>query len=715
MQRYVLRLMAVVVLLALAALVQAGSWTTNNFFYKPAIGARGQEEYNKFNTGVDRLDARLGKEIFLGDPNYGPTLTEALTAIGNNKVTLTIPAGTVPVTADTTIPANVHLKVLQNGVFQVADGVRLIIQGPLEAGPYQIFSWTGSGAVFLRGNVKEVLAEWFYPEGVTDHTDYLKKAVLATKQFDTYESGKDYWRPPVILTKPSYTIANLTFGGGWQGDYYAVSLIGRVSNHRGAPVLWVKAGSGNNGIVVGDGTNFQDNNLFENLRIQKVGGYPGDNTGDVGLKFVRSQNNICRNIQIHQFGGAALQISRSYFNRFEHFQIQDCYRGIEFKNDGGWCVTSTTFTGFNIFAKVPLEAVEDGLAQAQFIGLTTDDNSFSVDSYIKIDYKDKQFNFLGCWFEGLGADNYAVTIGPHSSHPYWNQLIFSDNCKISLKNKGYLVNAASGAYGQVTLKNANVYESDLGVALWYEHTIISPNYQTSAGAQKKLWEVTHDLSSGDGPQMVASTPLASGTFSTYGPGRGIAFLNGTTVSAFNGTVNHRFKDDSKGIGDDLNIDGFRSSIKGLWTTQLRLQQSDIYGGGADGGLRIVAVEGAPTATTANVSTTDPYKVTNIVSGVGQFSAGDQVKITGAGPGGADLYTTIIHLLADGSGVLIKDPVQTSKTGTGFSLVGTKGDLRLYRNPSETGSTGSKYCVHGWRCLGSGTPGTWVQMRMLTGN
>ena len=43
MPRYVVRMMAVMVLLALAALVQAGSWTTNNFFYKPAIGARGQE------------------------------------------------------------------------------------------------------------------------------------------------------------------------------------------------------------------------------------------------------------------------------------------------------------------------------------------------------------------------------------------------------------------------------------------------------------------------------------------------------------------------------------------------------------------------------------------------------------------------------------------------------------------------------------------------
>lgn len=715
MQHFVVRVATIMMLLALAALVQAGNWTSNKFFYKPHIGARGQVEYDKFNTGVDRVDARLGKEIFLGDPNYGPTLSDALTAIGSNEVTLTIPAGTIAINTDTTIPANVHLRVLRNGIFNVANGVKLIINGSIEAGPYQIFSWSGTGAIFIRGNCKEVLAEWFYPEGTTDHTEYIKKALLATKQFDNYDSSKDYWRPPVILTKPSYNIANLVLGGGWSGDYYAVSLIGRVSNHRGAPVLWVASGSSNHGIVVGDGTNFQDNNLFENLRIQKQGGYPGDNTGSVGLKFVRSQNNVCRNIQIQDFGGAALQIARSYFNRFENFQIQDCYRGIEFKSDGGWCATSTTFVGFNIFAKFPIEAVEDGLAQAQFIGLTTDDGSFSVSSYIKIDYKDKQFSFLGCWFEGLASTGYAITIGSNNSHPGWNQLMLSNNCKIGLKNKSYLVNAPSGAFGQITLKNVSIYESDSGVSQWYDHTIVSPNHQYSSGAEKTLWEVTHQLDSA-GPRIVASTPIASGeSFSTYGPARGLAFLNGIAASAFNGVINHRFKDESVGLGDDLRIDGFRSSIQGLWTPQLRLQQSDYYGGGNDAGIRIVSVSSAPSATTANVSTSAPYKVTNIASGAGQFSAGDKVRIVGAGAGGSNLETVIIHIKWDGSEIYIKDPVQTSVTGTTFAIIGSQGDIRFNRNPSELGSSGSKYTILGWRCVSSGSPGTWLEMRTLTGN
>lgn len=45
----------------------------------------------------------------------------------------------------------------------------------------------------------------------------------------------------------------------------------------------------------------------------------------------------------------------------------------------------------------------------------------------------------------------------------------------------------------------------------------------------------------------------------------------------------------------------------------------------------------------------------------------------------------------------------------------KGDFILNSAPSELGTAGSKYIIHGWRCVTGGTPGTWVQCRFLTGN
>ena len=46
---------------------------------------------------------------------------------------------------------------------------------------------------------------------------------------------------------------------------------------------------------------------------------------------------------------------------------------------------------------------------------------------------------------------------------------------------------------------------------------------------------------------------------------------------------------------------------------------------------------------------------------------------------------------------------------------SQGDFLLNAAPTELGAASSKYIIHGWRCTVSGTPGTWVQCRFLTGN
>lgn len=45
----------------------------------------------------------------------------------------------------------------------------------------------------------------------------------------------------------------------------------------------------------------------------------------------------------------------------------------------------------------------------------------------------------------------------------------------------------------------------------------------------------------------------------------------------------------------------------------------------------------------------------------------------------------------------------------------QGDFIRNSTPSEAGTAGSKYVVLGFLCTVSGTPGTWVQTRALTGN
>jgi hypothetical protein len=57
------------------------------------------------------------------------------------------------------------------------------------------------------------------------------------------------------------------------------------------------------------------------------------------------------------------------------------------------------------------------------------------------------------------------------------------------------------------------------------------------------------------------------------------------------------------------------------------------------------------------------------------------------------------------------------TGTAAPTAGTwaQGDFVANSNPTELGSAGSKYVVQGWKAVAGGTPGTWVEVRTLTGN
>lgn len=124
----------------------AGSLTTNKFFYKPSSGARGDIEKKNFDASLDRIDARLGKEIWVGDPNYGTTLQDAITAIGTtNKSILRIPAGAWAINSYFVIPNNITLK-FENGAYLNLSGLPSTdIQGMASSGTVTVITWTGHG------------------------------------------------------------------------------------------------------------------------------------------------------------------------------------------------------------------------------------------------------------------------------------------------------------------------------------------------------------------------------------------------------------------------------------------------------------------------------------------------------------------------------------------------------------------------------------------
>jgi hypothetical protein len=145
--------------------VTGGVWTSNQFIYKPSLGARGQTEKDRFDVSMDRVDNRLGKEIWVGDPNYGTTFQDAITAIGSTSAMLHIPAGTHDITANLTIPVNVTLKPERGATLTVTTTKILTINGGLDAGLYQVFSCSGTGTVVFGNKVPKVYVQWFGAKG----------------------------------------------------------------------------------------------------------------------------------------------------------------------------------------------------------------------------------------------------------------------------------------------------------------------------------------------------------------------------------------------------------------------------------------------------------------------------------------------------------------------------------------------------------------------
>lgn len=93
-------------------------------------------------------------------------------------------------------------------------------------------------------------------------------------------------------------------------------------------------------------------------------------------------------------------------------------------------------------------------------------------------------------------------------------------------------------------------------------------------------------------------------------------------------------------------------------------------------------------TTPTVATTDPVLQRELREHATQVNALSEGRIAG-------FYTALTAAPASGSWM--------------------QGDSVRNSAPTELGAAASKYIIWGWTCVASGTPGTWVQNRFLTGN
>jgi hypothetical protein len=115
--------------------------------------------------------------------NYA-SINAAVAAIGATETTLLIPNAQTLITS-LTIPSTLTLKILKGGSIVKASTYTLTINGPFEAGLYQVFSGFSAGDVtFGTGYIKEVYPQWWLTNttpGTTDMGVAFASAAAAVK------------------------------------------------------------------------------------------------------------------------------------------------------------------------------------------------------------------------------------------------------------------------------------------------------------------------------------------------------------------------------------------------------------------------------------------------------------------------------------------------------------------------------------------------------
>lgn len=87
------------------------------------------------------------------------------------------------------------------------------------------------------------------------------------------------------------------------------------------------------------------------------------------------------------------------------------------------------------------------------------------------------------------------------------------------------------------------------------------------------------------------------------------------------------------------------------------------------------------------------------------------------PNASDALTKRLHELFRNQAIAHNESYFWETNGTSAPTTGTwaQGDKCRNNTPTELGVVTQKYLIIGWCCTVSGTPGTWLNMRTLTGN
>jgi hypothetical protein len=280
--------------------------------------AAGQTVYTQDDVragGLQLFD--LGNVVNLGD---FPTLQDAIDAIGSDQRTLVV-SEAVAVAANTTVPANVSLLFLGEGMLAPGAGVTLTINGPMNAPDAQVFGTDGA-VVFGVGRRREVDPRWWgaAPGGdATLNTTAFQAAfdAISALPADTTANPKADTGGQVVVSPGQYDI-----DGEVASDSDAVELIGsgiatRI-NLQGAG----RFRFGTYDPVTGKGGAGSRNPKHVRVRDIHIVAAAGHNAGRL-IEIPMSHNLVVERVRITS-SETTNAISGLYLQAFQYVNVKDC-------------------------------------------------------------------------------------------------------------------------------------------------------------------------------------------------------------------------------------------------------------------------------------------------------------------------------------------------------------------------------------------------------